>query len=98
MAQDNQAQTAQTGGPDTSDGRDTEALRSQIRQLRADLDGVSRELGGVGRSYLARGKGAARAAGDAAEGQVREHPLMTVAASLLGGLILGLLLGGRDRR
>ena len=76
----------------------SETLRKQMDQLRSDLDAVSREFRGLGRDYVTRGKGAARAAGQSAEEQVRSHPLTSVAVSLVAGLLVGLLLSGRRQR
>lgn len=87
--------------------RDLERVRSELRQLRADLGGLTEVALRAAKSGAAEAKEridhSMKAAADmskesikAVEGQVAAHPLVSLASSFAIGLIVGLSLSRKD--
>ena len=90
----------------SADTDTTEALREEIRQLRADMTAIAGTLKHLGaergaevyehlRSSAERVKGGAEHAATAAGRHIEERPLIAVFTAFILGAILGALIGRR---
>ncbi|WP_156092592.1 hypothetical protein [Rhodovibrio salinarum] len=99
MAEQTYANTQDTGDKNAQGNRNTggesDILRQRLQRLQDDVEGLARDVNAIGRGQAARGREAAQETGRRLEHRARENPMATLAITLIGGLIVGLLLGER---